>query len=183
MSAGLPAWQRIQVPMEKTKIVIFSVQEIVITCFYVHAAYSYLQGRFMTKNKARNAMLLLLMVQLVIIAVDIAIVGLDFLGHTKLKVIVHSFVYSIKLELEFVILNQLIEMSRTGLAGMPVLDQTVGDAYGKVTMVIKAGEPNQWKMTDSSTTSEVDGDLETANSIRATCALDFITVPQHISLE
>jgi hypothetical protein len=53
--------------------------------------------------------------QVIIIILDITIIVLDLAGYLKPKVFIHSFVYSIKLELEFVVLNQLIEISRMGL--------------------------------------------------------------------
>jgi hypothetical protein len=165
----------------------FSVQEIIITCFYVHAAYTYLQGRFMTKSKARNAMFLLLVVQLVIIALDIAVVGLDLLGHTKLKVFIHSFVYSVKLELEFVILNQLIELSRVGLSSVPPFCLTVVDArvadQGNDMTETTIGTPKQSKVASSRSTSPSTIDLESGDLSSPTCTLDFITTPQHMSLK
>ncbi|KAH7378193.1 hypothetical protein DE146DRAFT_673340 [Phaeosphaeria sp. MPI-PUGE-AT-0046c] len=105
----VPGWEMVHIPIEKIKIVMFTTQEIVISLFYVRAAYQYLQGKFNTsKGKARSAMSLLLLIQVIIIASDVAICTLNLVGERQLKVIVHSFVYAIKLELEFVVLNQLI---------------------------------------------------------------------------
>jgi hypothetical protein len=59
-------------------------------------------------------MCLLLLVQFVAIAFDVAIAFMDFAGYLQLKFIVFSFAYAVKLELEFVALNQLVELSKMG---------------------------------------------------------------------
>ncbi|KAF2489065.1 hypothetical protein BU16DRAFT_440592, partial [Lophium mytilinum] len=107
----LPRWQSPYSYMEKVQIVIFSLQEIAISFFYVRAAHQYLQSRFAQRGKTRQAMFLLLFVQIIIISVDIALIAIDFAGYLQLKLFIHSFVYSVKLELEFVVLNQLVELS------------------------------------------------------------------------
>jgi hypothetical protein len=104
----------------------FSAQEIVISSLYVRAAYQYLQSKFnVQKGKARSAMCLLLLAQIIIISLDITIVVLDLAKYLKLKVIIHGFVYSIKLELEFVVLNQLIDLSRMGVPGISSTNSAV----------------------------------------------------------
>lgn len=64
-------------------------------------------------------MFLRLGVQIVIVAVDIALIVIDFANFLELKLFIHSFVYSVKLELEFVVLNQLVELSQLGGPGLP----------------------------------------------------------------
>lgn len=105
--------------MEKVQIIMFSLQETVISFFYVRSSYQYLKSRFSQRGETRRAMCLLLLVQAVIIAVDIALIVIDITGYSQLKLFIHSFVYSVKLELEFVVLNQLVELSRTKIPGIP----------------------------------------------------------------
>ncbi|KAF2036522.1 hypothetical protein EK21DRAFT_44425, partial [Setomelanomma holmii] len=114
-NAGLPAWQRVHDPVEKTQIVIFMVQEMVISFFYVRAAYRYLHSGFAKKDKAQNAMRLLTVVQIVVIAVDLVLIVIDLSGWTKLKTFIHSVVYTVKMELEFITLNQLVGLSKLGM--------------------------------------------------------------------
>ncbi|KAF2023134.1 hypothetical protein EK21DRAFT_47103, partial [Setomelanomma holmii] len=101
-------------PFERVQIVMFSAQEMIISFFYVRAAYQYLKSRFAKKDKTRSAMFLLLLVQVAIVVVDVALIVIDFAGYLQLKLFIHSFVCSVKLELEFVVLNQLVELSRMG---------------------------------------------------------------------
>jgi hypothetical protein len=159
----------------------FSTQEIIISSFYVRAAYKYLQSQFNAqKDKARNAMCLLLLIQLIIIALDITIIVLDLSGYLKLKVIIHSFVYSVKLELEFVVLNQLIEMSRMGVPGIPSCSQAVNTTSrhqdaGRAGVAASSSSKTTWTMGSDSAV-----DLESCASHNTTNTLDFITKPEHI---
>jgi hypothetical protein len=117
-STGVRAWTNVHNRVEKVQVVMFSVQDIIISCLYVRAAYQYLQGRFTTRSKARNTMALLLFVQVLAILFDVAIVFMDFAGYLQLKFMSFSLVYAIKLELEFIALNQLVELSQVGVPGL-----------------------------------------------------------------
>jgi hypothetical protein len=112
-------WKRVFNPLERIQIVVFLSQEAIISFFYVRAAYQYLRSRFVQRGKVRRMMLFLLGVQLIIVTIDIALIIIDFLGFLELKLFIHSFVYSIKLELEFVVLTQLVELSQLGVPGLP----------------------------------------------------------------
>jgi hypothetical protein len=173
------AWQRILGPLERVQIVMFSVQEITISFFYVRAAYQYLKSRFAQPGKTRSAMCLLLLVQIVIIAVDIALIVIDFAGYLQLKLFIHSFVYSVKLELEFVVLNQLVELSRLGVPGVPSFSIAV-PAVGAIDNFppAKGNSPDtvvDLVLPTPSTTL----DLESASSITSIESLRFVTTPEH----
>jgi hypothetical protein len=156
----------------------FSAQEILIAFFYVHAAYQYLQSRFnTTKSKVRSAVCLLLLIQVIIIALDITIIVLDLAGYLKLKVIIHSFVYSVKLELEFVVLNQLIEISRIGSLGNLSVSHAVVDPQMRATgkEVIDRPALPSW-----STSRGSDVDLEACESHASDITFDFIPKPRDL---
>ncbi|KAH7386671.1 hypothetical protein DE146DRAFT_665369 [Phaeosphaeria sp. MPI-PUGE-AT-0046c] len=178
----VPGWEMVHIPIEKIKIVMFTTQEIVISLFYVRAAYQYLQGKFNTsKGKARSAMSLLLLIQVIIIASDVAICTLNLVGERQLKVIVHSFVYAIKLELEFVVLNQLIALSKMGLPGIPSRgcgakgNQPDDADDGKVVLRVEEAEAAACKSALGSTR-----DLESCRHPRSSSILEFITTPESI---
>jgi hypothetical protein len=104
--------------IEKVQLVIFSAEEIILSYFYVRAAYHYLRSRSVQRGQTRRAMSLLLAVQVIIICIDITLVIMEFAGLVELKLFLHSFAYSVKLELEFVVLNQLVQLSQLGVAGI-----------------------------------------------------------------
>lgn len=170
-------WQAVMHPMEKIQIVMFSAQEMLISFFYVRAAYRYLKSRFAQMGKTRSAMFLLLVVQIVIIAVDIALIVIDLAGYLQLKLFIHSFVYAVKLELEFVVLNQLMELSQMGVPGIPsfsfpVTSRDAADAGNgkgpRVNVVVREHTPS---MTP---------DLELQQSETPKGPLEFITKPHRI---
>jgi hypothetical protein len=109
---------QINLRIETVQVVIFSAEEIILSFFYVRAAYHYLRSRFVHRGQTRRAMSLLLAVQVIIISIDVALVVMEFAGLTELKLFLHSFVYSVKLELEFVVLNQLVQLSQLGVEGI-----------------------------------------------------------------
>jgi hypothetical protein len=161
--------------------VTFAVQDVVISCLYLRAAYQYLQGRFTHSSKTRNVMCLLLLVQLVAIIFDVAIVFMDFAGYLQLKFIVFSFAYAVKLELEFVALNQLVELSKMGLPGIPSMslgafktddnDMIVNKMASTAVQPVPAAgkEPYETSLEMQSCASQ---------SSRGT--LEFITTPQQV---
>jgi hypothetical protein len=60
-------------------------------------------------------MRLLIVVQLLVFFINIIVTVIDCAAYFAIKGIIYAFAYSIKLELEFVIFNQLVTISRQGL--------------------------------------------------------------------
>lgn len=119
--SALKVWTRPQLVCERIQIVCFCGQEILISSLYIFAAYRYLRSRACLesqKKKVRDIMCLLLATQAVVILIDLALIIIDFLGYLRLKGFIHSFIYCVKLEFEFVVLNQLVEISKLGLPPM-----------------------------------------------------------------
>lgn len=109
---------------EYTQICFFNSQEIVISSIYIYAAYVYLRdfshlNSPATRAKVHGALILLLTIQAIVVFIDAAVITIDLLGLSQLKGMINSFVYCVKLELEFLVLNQLIEISRLGVPGLP----------------------------------------------------------------
>lgn len=163
----------------------FSAQEIIISSLYVRAAYHYLQSKFNAqKSKTRSAMCLLLLAQIVIISLDITVIVINLAGYAKLKAIVHSFIYSIKLELEFVVLNQLIDLSKMGITGIKSISHAVPEACA-TTPQHPTGSPgpntgrknvSAWEISIDSTV-----DVESCQSRSTAETLTFITTPHSMS--
>ncbi|KAF2008745.1 hypothetical protein BU24DRAFT_456016 [Aaosphaeria arxii CBS 175.79] len=109
---------------EYVQICFFNSQEILISSIYIYAAYVYLRdfshlGSPSTRAKVRKAIVLLLIIQAIVVFIDAAVITIDLLGLSQLKGMINSFIYCVKLELEFLVLNQLIEISRMGVPGLP----------------------------------------------------------------
>lgn len=165
--AQTPAWRRVFQPMERVQIIVFSAQETAISFFYVRAAYQYLKSRFAQRGKTQRAMFLLLLVQVIIIAIDIALIAIDFAGLLQLKLFIHSFVYSVKLELEFVVLNQLVELSQLGVPGIPSFSMALRSEHsGEAIVKMPAWTPES-----------PDPGPESVRSEKSERNLEFITEP------
>jgi hypothetical protein len=112
-------WVAVVKPVERIQTIMFSVQEILISSFYVRCAYQYLRSRYAQQQTVKKAMYLLLAVQAIVVGIDIFLVVIDAIGLITLKLFIHSFLYCVKLELEFLVLNQLVELSQLGVPGIP----------------------------------------------------------------
>lgn len=128
---------------EYVQICFFNTQEIVISSLYIYAAAIYLRdfshlGSPSTRTKVRRAIILLLVIQAIVVLIDAAIIAIDLLGLAQLKGMIQSFVYCVKLELEFLVLNQLIEISRFGVPGLPSTARASGRMNVEAPAVVAA---------------------------------------------
>ncbi|KAH7384126.1 hypothetical protein DE146DRAFT_792527 [Phaeosphaeria sp. MPI-PUGE-AT-0046c] len=179
----LPKWQHVDYYFERVQIVVFSAQETIISIIYLRAAYKYLKNGFAQKNKSRQIMTTLLLVQITIIAIDIGIIVIDFLGYLQLKLFINSFVYAAKLELEFVALNQLVELSKVGTSD-GVSKQFIACHERPTSDIFKPGvvaSDSTNKLVRPSSVPSLD--LESQRSRESALSrgsLNFITMPDNI---
>lgn len=180
----LPPWQNVDYYFERTQICVFSAQETVISMLYLHAAYMYLKSGFAQKDKSRQIMTTLSLVQITIIAIDIGIIVIDFLDYLQLKLFINSFVYAAKLELEFVALNQLVELSRVGTSNrgskqfVACQERPASDLF-KTTMAVETDSTS--KLVKFSSVPLVDLESQLSRESALSCrSLDFITMPANI---
>jgi hypothetical protein len=147
-------WYNVFKPMERVQIVMFSGQEILISSFYVRCAYQYLRSRYVQQKTVQRAMYLLLAVQALVVFIDVALIVIDFVGFLTLKLFIHSFVYCVKLELEFLVLNQLVELSKLGVPGLPSFSLKSTRSHGA--NVVNEPEDGKGKEPDNADPSEID---------------------------
>ncbi|KAH9876401.1 hypothetical protein J1614_003532 [Plenodomus biglobosus] len=179
----LPVWKMLDFYLERFQIVAFNSQESIISAFYMVHSYRYMKSGFATKDKKRRDMVVLVLVQIVIIAFDVAMVAIDFKGLLQLKLFIHSAVYSVKLELEFVILNQLVEMSQLGSAVSGTM-VPVAEVWSEA-RVFSEGGKSSFAERKVKTCSSGSFDLESQvsrESRTSRCSLDFITTPDHLDI-
>ncbi|KAL6702833.1 hypothetical protein ACN47E_000919 [Coniothyrium glycines] len=170
----LKKWESVHGPFERCQILFFTLQETIIALTYISIAYKYLKSGFAQRRQKRSAMILLILVQIVVVAVDMAIILIDFAGYITLKVSLLSFAYAVKLELEFVVLNQLVELSCLGLP-------RVVPAHRGSGLVEKTTEKSPYSpRTDSGQRMMHDTvqELVPLESNSSYESLHFITIPQ-----
>jgi hypothetical protein len=127
--AARQPWLKIVNPFERVQVTVFTVQECGISALYMWGVWRLLQEQVHRTKRIRHVLSLLFVVQTITIAMDIAVCVLDVAGYFTLKAIIHSWVYGIKLELEFVVLNQLVDIAKTGVPGLKTItDDSVPDS-------------------------------------------------------
>jgi hypothetical protein len=99
-------------PMERVQVMAFSIQETIISGIYIYYTVDHLRSSF--QRNTRKTMALLIGIQIIVILVDVIVITLDYCEYFTLKAVLHSFFYAFKLQLEFVILNDIKEMARSG---------------------------------------------------------------------
>ncbi len=98
---------------KKVQVTIFYLQELIILGIYIKTCYSF----FDTKDSLYSDAVCkiryhLLLINVVVILLDIPILILKYIGLYNLQTAYKSFVYSVKLKIEFRILNQLVDMTQ-----------------------------------------------------------------------
>jgi hypothetical protein len=99
--------------LEYTQQTVFTVQECLISILYIFYTYKFLNTGYATHT--RKVVLLLGLVQVVVIALDAMLAVIDYKHMFTLKFTLHPFVYALKLKLEFIVLNQLLALVKSGL--------------------------------------------------------------------
>ncbi|CAG9992917.1 unnamed protein product [Clonostachys byssicola] len=106
-------WDRVFGIYEKVQVTGFFLQEVIISLFYIYETMKLSKLRVMIENESRSRFLKqhLIVVHIVIILLDITILGLEYSNKYNIQTSYKAFVYSVKLKLEFNILNKLVEMA------------------------------------------------------------------------
>lgn len=94
---------------ERIQLVAFSLQEAILSAIYSYEAVRLLNLR--PRGHYRGTLLQLLFVNLAMIAMDAAIIGVQYSGFFDIHVTLKALVYSIKLKLEYAILGKLVHFT------------------------------------------------------------------------
>ena len=87
----------------------FCVQEFIISGLYIWKTLDILKAG--EKKDARRTLWQLFAINVVIVALDIALLVLEYLGLASVQIAFKPLVYSCKLKMEFAILSKLVESS------------------------------------------------------------------------
>lgn len=103
---------------EKIQLSVFFVQELIISGLYVWETTRLLKLERTLRNSGTvKVMNHLIFVNLLVILLDFTILGLEFANLFDIQTGWKPLVYSIKLKLEFSILNRLVELTRNARTG------------------------------------------------------------------
>ena len=111
------AWVSVYVVYEKLQITLFFLQEVIISGVYVWATLKIfpLQSRIHGRKATRMRQHLIL-VNLLIIALDIVVLAIGYAGLFDVQTVTKAFLYSVKLKIEFTILNSLRDLAKSPTA-------------------------------------------------------------------
>jgi hypothetical protein len=97
--------------MERIQLIIFALQECLISSFYVVETTKMLRLR-PPEARHRRILIQLLVINIVILVLDVAVVGTEYAGYYAVQVMFKPVAYSIKFKLEYAILGRLIEIAK-----------------------------------------------------------------------
>jgi hypothetical protein len=99
--------------MERIQVTLFFLQETIISAFYIHETVALMRARRRggMPGSGRRLMTHLVVVNIIIVVLDVTILALEYASLYDLQTAYKALVYSLKLKLEFSILNRLVEMT------------------------------------------------------------------------
>ncbi|KAK0705657.1 hypothetical protein B0H67DRAFT_464549, partial [Lasiosphaeris hirsuta] len=103
---------------EKLQVTIFFVQEVTLSGLYIREAVRLMRTRAAVGmndkggRRARALIIHLLVVNIIIVLLDVNIMVLEYANLHDIQTSYKTLVYSVKLKIEFSILNRLVELTR-----------------------------------------------------------------------
>ncbi|WAO82858.1 Hypothetical protein NCS54_00002800 [Fusarium falciforme] len=100
---------------EKLQLTVFFIQETIISGLYIWEATKLLKAERDIRGRAgpKRVMNHLIYVNIIVILLDVTIVALEFANYYDVQTGYKPLVYSIKLKMEFSILNRLVELTQS----------------------------------------------------------------------
>ncbi|RHZ60710.1 uncharacterized protein CDV56_107775 [Aspergillus thermomutatus] len=101
--------------MERVQLVGFCLQELLLSGLYIYKAVPLL--KMDSDPRSHSVLVQLIVINVVIMALDVSVVVVQYLGFFTFQVTFKALVYSIKLKLEYVILGRLVDVARIRTPG------------------------------------------------------------------
>ncbi|KAH8748162.1 hypothetical protein F5883DRAFT_241137 [Diaporthe sp. PMI_573] len=110
-------WLQPYAIMERIHVTIFFLQELAISAIYIVATTRLFRDKSRPSSpkasaSARRFLLHLIQINVMVVVLDITILALEYAGLYVIQTAYKGMVYSVKLKLEFSILNALVDMTR-----------------------------------------------------------------------
>ena len=114
---------------EKLQMTAFCIQEFIISGVYVWATISLLRPVY--HGRTRRVMTQLIWINLIIIGMDICLLAMEYSNTYEIEATLKAMVYSIKLKLEFAVLNQLMTLANSSVNNHQNLQVEEANEKGK----------------------------------------------------
>ncbi|MCJ1338294.1 hypothetical protein MMC09_003580 [Bachmanniomyces sp. S44760] len=99
--------------VERLQMTAFCIQEFIISGVYVWATLKLLKPVY--HGRTRNVMMQLIWINCIIIGMDVVLLVMEYGGNYEIEATLKAMVYSIKLKLEFAVLNQLMTLANSSV--------------------------------------------------------------------
>ena len=106
----LPIFNRI----ERVQLLVIELQETIISGIYIWATAKILRPSFNPQTK--RVMWSLININAFVVALDIVMITMEFLNYYDLEASLKPMLYSVKLKVEFAVLNQLMAIAKAGIS-------------------------------------------------------------------
>ncbi|KAI4216124.1 MAG: hypothetical protein LQ351_001624 [Letrouitia transgressa] len=114
--------------VERLQMTAFCIQEFIISGVYVYSTIRLLRPVY--HGRTRKVMMQLIWINSIIIAMDVVLLGMEYSSFYEIEATLKAMVYSIKLKLEFAVLNQLMTLANSSVSNAQHL-QIHDDAEGQ----------------------------------------------------
>lgn len=105
-------WLKVYNIYERIQLIVFTLQEFIISIIYIRAAFRMLQPGDSVKTETTRKLLIYLNVLCIVL--DVIFVIQVYVGDWVYKTGTQSLAYAIKLSIEFIVLNKLMDIYRLG---------------------------------------------------------------------
>jgi hypothetical protein len=99
--------------VERLQMTVFCVQEFIISGVYVWSTIRLLKPVY--HGRTRKVMTQLIWINLIIIGMDVCLLAMEYSNIYEIEATLKAMVYSIKLKLEFAVLNQLMTLANSSV--------------------------------------------------------------------
>ena len=121
--------------VERLQMTAFCIQEFIISGIYVYSTIRLLRPVY--HGRTRKVMMQLIWINSIIIAMDVVLLGMEYSNKYEIEATLKAMVYSIKLKLEFAVLNQLMTLANSSVNNAQNLN--IPDAEAQVTRTGRKG--------------------------------------------
>ncbi|KAL8973021.1 MAG: hypothetical protein Q9197_002518 [Variospora fuerteventurae] len=106
--------------VERLQMTAFCIQEFIISGIYVYSTIKLLRPVY--HGRTRKVMMQLIWINSIIIAMDVVLLGMEYSSFYEIEATLKAMVYSIKLKLEFAVLNQLMTLANSSVSNHQKVD-------------------------------------------------------------
>ena len=146
--------------VERLQMTAFCIQEFIISGIYVFSTIRLLRPVY--HGRTRKVMMQLIWINMIIIGMDVVLLAMEYGKNYEIEATLKAMVYSIKLKLEFAVLNQLMTLANSSVNSAQQLHvhdaDEKGNAHGRIksknNITRRVNYPGRPKRTKSKTSDD-----------------------------